>query len=156
MNISIVQAVSEERIEAARALFREYEAWFGLGLCFQNFDEEVANLPGYYAPPAGRLWLALADEKPAGCIALRPLEAGIGEMKRLFVRDEFRGLGLGVTLIETLLAEAAAIGYEKIRLDTFPAKMGKAVALYESYGFHEIPPYYHNPYGETLYLEKEL
>ncbi|MBS1794958.1 MAG: GNAT family N-acetyltransferase [Acidobacteria bacterium] len=154
--IEIIEAESPEQIETARALFREYEAWFGMNLCFQNFDEEVAGLPGKYARPDGRLYLALADGRPAGCIALRRLEDGICEMKRLYVRDEFRGRGLGVALIEQILADARALGCRKMRLDTFPAKMGKAVGLYEHYGFYPIPAYYHNPYGETLYLEKDL
>ncbi len=154
--IEIIQAETVEQIEAARGLFREYEAWFGMDLCFQNFDEEVANLPGKYAAPEGRLFLAFSDQKLAGCIALRKLEDGVCEMKRLFVKDEFRGQKIGVLLIEKLIAEARAIGYEKMRLDTFPAKMGKAVSLYESYGFREIPPYYHNPYGDTLFMELDL
>lgn len=156
MKIEIVQAETNKHIEHARNLFREYEAWFGLKLCFQNFDEEVANLPGKYAAPEGRLFLAFADEKVAGCIALRKLEDKICEMKRLFVRDEFRGRKIGVLLIENLFEEARKMGYEKMRLDTFPAKMGKAVSLYESYGFREIAPYYHNPYGETLFLELQF
>lgn len=154
--IEIRQAETPEQIEQARALFREYEASINLDLCFQSFDEELANLPGKYAAPEGRLLLAFADEKLAGCIALRKLEADICEMKRLFVRDDFRGQKIGIALIEKVFAEAREIGYEKMRLDTFPAKMGKAVGLYESYGFYEIPPYYHNPFGETLFMEKDL
>lgn len=156
MKIEIIQAETPEQIEQARTLFREYETWFGMNLCFQNFDEEVAGLPGKYAKPDGRLFLAFVDEKLAGCIALRKLEDGVCEMKRLFVRSDFRGQKLGNILIEKLIAEAASIGYEKMRLDTFPPKMGKAVQLYESHGFREIPPYYHNPYGEVLYLELKL
>ncbi len=154
--IEIIRAQTPEHIEAARGLFREYESWFGMKLCFQNFDEEVAGLPGKYAAPDGRLFLAFADENLAGCIALRKLEEGICEMKRLFVRDDFRGCKIGIALIEKIIEEARAIGYEKMRLDTFPSKMGKAVNLYESYGFYEIPPYYHNPFGETLFMEKDL
>jgi ribosomal protein S18 acetylase RimI-like enzyme len=154
--LEIVTVETPEHIEQTRELFREYEAWFGLKLCFQNFDEEVANLPGKYSLPEGRLYLAFSDEKLAGCIALRKLEDEICEMKRLFVRDEFRGQKIGIKLIEKLFDEAKKCGYKKMRLDTFPAKMGKAVSLYESYGFSQIPPYYHNPYGETLFMEKEL
>jgi ribosomal protein S18 acetylase RimI-like enzyme len=154
--IEIIQTETIEQIEQARMLFREYEAWFGLKLCFQNFDEEVAELPGKYAPPDGRLYLALADGKLAGCIALRKLEEKICEMKRLFMREDFRGLGIGKILIEKLIEEAQTIGYEKMRLDTFPPKMSKAVSLYESYGFYKIKPYYHNPYGETLFMELDL
>ena len=153
----IIQAAAPDEIEAARVLFREYEAWFGLNLCFQNFDEEVALLPGKYAASeGGRLLLAYANEKLAGCGALRKLEDRICEMKRVFVRDEFRGQGIGNELITTLFEEARAIGYERMRLDTFPPKMGKAVELYKSYGFREIPAYYHNPYDQVLYLEREL
>ena len=154
--IKIIQAETIEQIEQTRKLFREYEAWFGMNLCFQNFDVEVANLPGKYALPEGRLFLAFADKKLAGCIALRKLEDGICEMKRLFVKDEFRGQKIGIKLIEKLFDEAKNIGYEKMRLDTYPPKMAKAVKLYESYGFVEISPYYHNPYGETLFMEKNL
>jgi GNAT superfamily N-acetyltransferase len=154
--IEIVQAETDDQIEAARKLFRAYEAWFGMNLCFQNFDEEVANLPSKYAAPDGRLFLAFVDEKIAGCIALRKLEDGVCEMKRLFVKDEFRGQKIGIALIEKLFEEAKNIGYAQIRLDTFPPKMSKAVKLYESYGFREIPPYYHNPYGETLFMELNL
>ena len=155
--IEIIQAETGEQIETARKLFREYEAWIGIQLCFQGFDEEVATLPGKYAAArGGRLLLAFADEKIAGCIALRKLEDGVCEMKRLFVKDEFRGQKIGIALIEKLIEEARKIGYEKIRLDTFPPKMGKAVGIYESYGFREIPPYYDNPYGDTLFMELAL
>jgi putative acetyltransferase len=154
--IAIIEAESPEHIEQARALFREYERWIELDLCFQGFEDEVRNLPGKYAPPEGRLLLAFAGTKPAGCIALRKLSENICEMKRLFVREEFRRLGIGRLLIEKLLAEAAAIGYEKMRLDTFPPKMSKAVELYKTYGFYEIEPYYDNPFGETLYMEAEI
>jgi len=156
MKIEIIQAETPAQIRQARGLFLEYEAWLGLKLCFQNFDEEVAGLPGRYAKPDGRLFLAFVDENLAGCIALRKLEDGVCEMKRLFVREDFRGRQIGNILIEKLIEEAAKIGYEKMRLDTYAPKMAKAVKLYQSHGFREIPPYYHNPYGETLFMEKEL
>ncbi|MDQ3132398.1 MAG: GNAT family N-acetyltransferase [Acidobacteriota bacterium] len=152
----IIHAETSEQIEQARTLFREYESWLGLKLCFQNFDEEVENLPGNYAQPDGRLLLASVDEKLAGCVALRKLEDGICEMKRLFVRENFRGQKIGNLLIEKLIEEARIIGYEKIRLDTYLPKMPKAFALYESHGFREIAPYYHNPYSETLFMEMSL
>jgi GNAT superfamily N-acetyltransferase len=154
--IEIVQAETPAQIKTAQELFREYQTWFGLNLCFQDFDGEVAALPGKYAAPDGRLFLVFADEKPAGCGALRKLETGVCEMKRLFVKEDFRGRKIGVLLIEKLIEEAKKIGYEKMRLDTYPPKMGRAVALYESFGFREIPAYYHNPYGETLYMELDL
>jgi ribosomal protein S18 acetylase RimI-like enzyme len=154
--IEIIQAETPEQIEETRKIFREYEAWLGLSLCFQGFEEELADLPGKYTQPEGRLFLAISDGKVAGCIALRKLEDGICEMKRLFVRDEFRGQKIGIGLIEKLINDAREIGYKKLRLDTFPPKMGKAVKLYESYGFREIEPYYHNPHGKTLFMELEL
>ena len=154
--IEILQAETSEQIEQAQILFREYQAWFGLNLCFQNFDEEVANLPEKYAAPEGRLLLAFADEKLAGCVALRKSEDEICEMKRLFVRDGFRGQRIGISLIEKLIEESRLIGYKKMRFNTYPPKMAKAVKLYEYYSFCEIAPYYHNPYGETLFMELDL
>jgi putative acetyltransferase len=152
----ITLATSAKQIEEARTLFREYEAWLGMSLCFQSFEEEVAGLPGKYAPPIGRLYLAYVDGEPAGCIALRKLEPGVCEMKRLFLRDSARGRGIGVRLIEQVIADAREIGYAKMRLDTYPPKMGKAVSLYEAHGFYEIPPYYDNPHAGVLYMEKTL
>jgi ribosomal protein S18 acetylase RimI-like enzyme len=151
--IEIIQAETPEQIEQTRAIFREYESWLGLSLCFQGFEEELANLPGKYAEPDGRLYLAFSGRELAGCIAMRKLEDGISEMKRLYVKEKFRGNGIGNKLIERVIDAAKQTGYSKIRLDTYPPKMGKAVRLYESYGFHEIPPYYHNPFGETLFME---
>lgn len=152
----IVQAETPEQIEQTRMLFREYEKWLGLDMCFQNFETELARLPGKYAKPSGRLFLASVDDKTAGCIALRKLENGICEMKRLYVREDFRRLGLGNKLIEKIIEEARKIGYEKMRLDTLPEKMSKAVKLYKFYGFREIIAYYDNPYKETLFMEKDL
>jgi ribosomal protein S18 acetylase RimI-like enzyme len=154
--LKILQAEMPEQIEQVRNLFREYEAWLNLDLCFQGFEAEIVALPGKYAKPDGRLFLASVDEKTAGCIALRKLEEGVCEMKRLYVREEFRGLGLGKTLIEKLIAEARLEGYKKMRLDTLPDKMAKAVKLYSSHGFREIPAYYHNPYGDTFFMELDL
>lgn len=153
---NILQAETAEEIEAARNLFREYEAWFGLDLCFQGFENELASLPGKYEMPDGRLLLAYSDDKLAGCIAMRKLDDGVCEMKRLFVRDEFRGKRIGVTLIEKIIADAREIGYAKMRLDTFPPKMAKAVKLYESHGFAQIAPYYENPYDGVLFMELTL
>jgi putative acetyltransferase len=154
--LEIIQAETDAQIEASRELFRHYEAWFGLSLCFQNFDDEVQNLPGKYVKPGGRLLLAYSDGELAGCIAMRDLGEGICEMKRLFVREGFRGKSIGQRLIEKILDEAVKEDYKKMRLDTFPPKMGKAVELYKSYGFYEIPPYYENPYEDVLFLEKKL
>ncbi len=153
---SLVAAETREDIETARALFREYEAWLGLDLCFQGFEEELRSLPGKYAPPDGRLYIAMVDGEPAGSIAMRKLEDGICEMKRLYLRQNARGRGLGNAMIERLIADARATGYGRMRLDTYPAKMGKAVGLYESHGFRPIGPYYPNPHAETLFMELDL
>ncbi len=155
--LHIIQAETPEQIAEARTLFREYETWLGMSLCFQDFENEVATLPGKYAMPNGRLFLAYDDNNLAGCIALRPLdEAGVCEMKRLFIRDEFRGRQIGLHLIERLLSEARKSGYTAMRLDTFPPKMGKAVKLYESHGFRAIAPYYDNPHDGVLFMELAL
>ena len=154
--LTIKQAETENEITVAREIFREYEAWLGFDLCFQGFEEELQNLPGKYAEPDGRLLLAYVNDELAGCIALRKLEDGICEMKRLFVRDGFRGHKVGVALIEHLITDAGDAGYKIMRLDTYPAKMGKAVSLYESHGFREIAPYYPNPHDGVLFMELDL
>lgn len=154
--LEIIQAETPDQIAATRELFREYEAWLGLDLCFQGFEAELASLPGKYAMPDGRLLLAYSDDKLAGCIALRRLDDGICEMKRLYVRDAFRGHRIGVTLIARIIADARDIGYTKMRLDTYPPKMGKAVSLYEAHGFISIPPYYDNPHSDVLFMELTL
>jgi ribosomal protein S18 acetylase RimI-like enzyme len=154
--VDIRQAKTEEEIAIAREIFREYEAWLGLDLCFQGFEDELKNLPGKYAPPAGRLYLAWVDRSVAGCIALRPLGPKTCEMKRLFVRENFRGMQIGRLLIERVITDAIDIGYDAMRLDTFPPKMGKAVRLYESYGFREIAPYYENPNDGVLFMELSI
>lgn len=152
----IIKSATGDQIEEVRKIFREYEAWLGVDLCFQSFEEELNNLPGKYAAPSGRLFLASDDENIVGCVALRKFDERSGEMKRLFVREAFRGSGAGRKLIETLISEAKAIGYKRILLDTLPAKMPKAVALYEFYGFRKISAYYENPHETTLFMEKEL
>lgn len=154
--LDIIQAETSEQIAEARTLFREYETWLGMSLCFQDFENEVASLPGKYAMPEGRLLLAYDGDKLAGCIALRKFEDEICEMKRLYVRDGFRGKKIGVQLIERLIAEAREIGYSRMRLDTYPPKMGKAVKLYESHGFVPIPAYYDNPHHGVLFMELSL
>ena len=124
-------------------------------LCFQNFDQEVAELPGYYVPPNGGLWLAKIDGKPAGCVALRPLAEGIAELKRVFVRPGFRGHRLGRLLTETALARAREAGYKSVRLDTMPF-MNEAVALYRSLGFQNIEAYRYNPIPGAMFFELTL
>ena len=152
----ITHARSEADLEEARKLFREYAAWLEIDLCFQNFEKELAGLPGDYAPPDGRLLFVRENGKVAGCIALRKLGAGLCEMKRLFVRPEFRGQGLGRSLIGAIILEAKEIGYQRMRLDTLPPKMNDAIALYRSFGFQEIEPYYSNPVPGARFMELEL
>ena len=123
--------------------------------CFQNFAAELAALPGDYTPPTGRLLLALHDARPAGCIALRRMDAATCEMKRLFVRAEFQSLKIGRALAEHVIAEARGIGYTHVRLDTLPV-MSRAHALYAALGFREIPPYCHNPVPGAIYMELSL
>ena len=154
--LEIMQAESARDMAVARELFLEYAASLGFSLCFQSFDQELASLPGKYAAPAGRLLLARDEGNWVGCAALRPLEPGICEMKRLYVRPNFRGRGLGRTLTERILAEARGIGYERIRLDTVEPVMGAAVALYRQLGFQEIAPYGDHAIPGTLFMELDL
>ena len=151
----IVQANTIEDIEHARTLFKEYQVGLGISLCFQNFDQELNNLPGDYAPPDGRLLLAKDDEEIAGCICMRKLGPGICEMKRLFVRPAYRGTGLGRVLVNTIIDEARMLGYTHMRLDTLPGRMDKAIALYRSIGFVEIEPYYTSAEG-AKFMELDL
>jgi putative acetyltransferase len=154
--MNFIQAESHTEIEAARALFQEYAARLGFDLCFQSFEKELAELPGNYAPPTGRLFLAVIGDQAAGCIALRKIGEGICEMKRLYVRPTFRGTGLGRKLTEKLIETASELGYKQMRLDTVPGKMDSAIALYRSLGFKEIEPYYSNPVEGALFFEREL
>ncbi len=151
----IIHATGPEQIATVRELFLEYQRWLGLDLCFQNFSAELAALPGEYAPPTGRLLLALHDARPAGCIALRRIENDVCEMKRLFVRPEFQSLKIGRALAERVIAEARNAGYARMRLDTLPV-MTRAHALYAALGFREIPPYRHNPVPGAVYMELDL
>lgn len=150
-------AESEADVGAARELFLEYQRWLGLDLGFQGFAEELANLPGAYAPPKGRLLLASEGEEGlvVGCVALRPWGDRDGEMKRLYVRPQAHGRGLGRKLAEAVIAEAKAIGYRRLLLDTLPS-MSSAQRLYESLGFVDIPPYRENPVPGTRFLALEL
>jgi putative acetyltransferase len=154
--MKLVQAETTEQVEQARGLFKEYAAWLALDLCFQNFEKELIDLPGAYAPPEGRLLLGFQDDQLAGCVALRELSDEICEMKRLFVRPEFHGRGLGKQLVNAILKEARTIGYQRMRLDTLSAQMGNAIALYRLLGFREIQPYYNNPVPGALFMELSL
>ena len=152
----IFQAQSSAHIAQARELFLDYAQSLNFSLCFQGFDKELASLPGDYAPPDGRLLLAEYDGRPAGCIALHRLDADICEMKRLYLRPEFRGKGLGRALAETIISEARRAGYKRMRLDTVEPVMKTAVEIYRKLGFNEISPYRPNPVAGTIYLELEL
>ena len=153
----VVEAASSEHIETVRELWLEYASSLGFSLCFQGFDQELAALPGKYAPPAGRLLLAFEDDRPAGAIALRPLsDQGMCEMKRLYVRPEFRGSGFGRKLVDAVLAAAHQIGYTHMQLDTVAGKMDAAIRMYRAYGFHEIEAYVENPQEKVIYMELEL
>jgi putative acetyltransferase len=153
---SLGQAESPAQIAQARELFLEYAQSLGFSLCFQNFDKELATLPGDYAPPYGRLLLAEYEARIAGCVALHKLENNICEMKRLYLRPQFRGKGLGRALADRIIAEARQIGYQRMRLDTVEPVMKDAVAMYRRIGFREIAPYCTNPINGALYMELEL
>lgn len=154
--LSFTQAESPPQIAQARALFLEYAESLGFSLCFQNFDKELAGLPGDYAPPEGRLMLAEHEGRLAGCVALHKLDGNICEMKRLYLRAQFRGKGLGRALADRIIAEARQIGYNRMRLDTVEPVMRDAVVMYRRLGFREIPPYCANPIAGALYMELEL
>jgi ribosomal protein S18 acetylase RimI-like enzyme len=153
--VRIAEASEAHDIATARRLFEEYAVSLGVDLCFQGFEVELATLPGSYAPPEGRLLLASHGTETAGCVALRRLEQEICEMKRLYVRPAFRGLGVGRMLVEEITREARIAGYRRIRLDTLPT-MATALALYRQLGFREIPPYRSNPVERTFFLELQL
>jgi GNAT superfamily N-acetyltransferase len=152
---TFIPVESAEDLLATRELFREYAAGLGVDLSFQHFDAERAELLGAYAPPTGRLILARVEAEPAGCIALRALEPAICEMKRLYVRPAFRGLGLGRQLVERIIAEAQTAGYAQMRLDTLPT-MAEARRLCREVGFKEIPAYCYNPVPGTSFMELML
>ncbi|MDH4059726.1 MAG: GNAT family N-acetyltransferase [Aquincola sp.] len=157
--IELLAPVTPAQLDATRTIFREYAAALGVDLCFQNFDDELARLPGEYSPPQGALLLAVVDGKIAGCGALRPLAdvdyANACEMKRLYVRPAFRRLGLGRLLAQALIDRGVLAGYSTLLLDTLD-DMEIARGLYASLGFEEIPPYYFNPIAGAHYLKATL
>jgi len=154
--MELIQATTDEQIEAARELFKEYASGLAIDMCFQSFDHELQTLPGKYATPDGRLLLAYAENELAGCIALRKLDDRTCEMKRLFLRPGFRGRGYGRRMINDLVEQARMSGYVRMRLDTLPGKMDAAISLYRELGFEDIPAYYDNPLEGAVYLERNL
>jgi putative acetyltransferase len=147
-----------EEVAEVRALFLEYAKSLSFNFCFQNFERELAELPGDYAPPSGLLLLAKVQGRPAGCVALHCFAGShdICEMKRLYVRPAFRGLRLGARLTQAVIAGAIAGGYGRMRLDTVPSEMAIAVRMYERLGFRDIAPYRENPMPDTRYMELDL
>jgi len=153
--VKLIQAESKEQIALARLLFREYADSLGVDLCFQGFEKELAGLPGDYAPPGGRLYLAFVNDQPAGCVGLRKIEGGASEMKRLYVRPLFRGQGIGRQLVLALVKDARELGYARMLLDTLPS-MKRALELYRTMGFKPIDPYRANPVPGAMFLELNL
>ena len=153
--LGIEPAAGPEDMATLRALFLEYQDWLGVDLCFQGFEAELAGLPGKYAPPAGGVWLARVEGALAGCVGFRPHDGEACEMKRLWLRPAFRGLGLGRRLAEASIAAAGRAGYRTMCLDTL-SFMDQARALYQTLGFREIPAYYDNPLEDVRYLELDL
>lgn len=160
-HVKLVIASTPGELDQVRALFRRYAQWLdnndpdGVDLCFQGFEQELAQLPGKYAPPQGRLLLALCGEEPAGCVALRPFAPGICEMKRLYVHPDFLGKGIGKRLVEAIIHVGKELKYRAMRLDTLPY-MEAAIALYQAHGFKPIPRYYDTPLKDTIFMELEL
>ena len=153
--LHILQAETGKNLKRARTIFKEYAASLDFDLDFQDFREELNSLPGQYTSPSGRLLIAMYGDKPAGCIALRKLSHGVCEMKRLYVKPQFRGLGIGRALTEAIIEEAKRIRYARMRLDTVPS-MEEARALYVSIGFKEIKPYRYNPIEGSRFMELSL
>ena len=153
--IRIIQATAGDQLAIARNLFKNYAASLDFDLDFQNFEQELNDLPGDYAPPLGQILIARLRDETAGCVALRKFDQSCCEMKRLYVRPEFRALGVGRALAEAIIVQARDAGYAAMRLDTVPS-MGTARTLYKTLGFKEIPPYRFNPVEGTVYLELKL
>lgn len=150
-------AETDDDFEHARELVYEYAAWLDVDLCFQGFDEEMANFSSVYGPPRGRLLLAMDGSDAAGCVGLRPLSAvGEGEIKRLFVRPSFRRIGLGDTLVAEITDAARDLGYHLLRLDTLQSRMPAADALYQRLGWVQTPAYYNNPAHDAVFYQLDL
>jgi putative acetyltransferase len=155
-SFEVLEADSRPQLQTVRTLFREYADWLKVDFCFEGFEAELASLPGSYAPArGGALLLAMRADEAAGCVALRALEPGICEMKRLWVRAPHRGSGLGTRLAQAAMERARKSGYRTLRLDTL-ARMDNALKLYAKLGFHKVPPYYDNPLADAIYMERAL
>jgi len=144
-----------DRLDEVRTLFKEYHKMLGVDLCFQDFEDELKTLPGKYAQPDGRLYVITLENKLAGCIGLRRYDETRCEMKRLFVRPQFRGLRLGQILAEKIIQDAKDIGYKEMVLDTL-SSLESAVYMYRKMGFEEVEPYYDNPLKDVIYFELKL
>lgn len=151
----IIYAATEQQISRCRQLFLDYSSSLSFSLCFQNFEKELASLPGEYAPPFGVLLLAELDSKLVGCAGLRKIDDNTCEMKRLYIEPDYRGRGIGKLLVESLIHKARETGYIKMRLDTINT-MNEAVSLYRSFGFTETEPYRYNPIEGVLFMEMDL
>jgi putative acetyltransferase len=153
--MNIIHVQTPQHVEEIRSLFREYEQFLNVDLCFQGFEAELAGLPGRYGPPAGALLMALDGEYAAGCVALREIDEGVCEMKRLYIRPGYRGDGLGRQLAQTIIDQAISLGYTLMRLDTLDT-LKQAMGLYSSFGFTKTAPYYDNPLEGVVYWELPL
>ncbi len=155
LTLQLIDEPHHMQLPALRELLLEYQRWTGVDLCFQDFEREMQELPGAYAPPDGRLYLAWVESEVAGCIALRRHDAQTGEMKRLYVRPAYQGKGLGRLLAEYIMLDARQIGYQRLLLDTLPI-MQSAQAMYAKLGFQEISAYIHNPVEGVKYMALDL
>jgi carbonic anhydrase len=155
LEVQIVAVTGGDRVNAVKALFQEYWASFGFTPCFQNFEAELATLPGKYAPPAGRLALALVHGEPAGCVALRAIDSARCEAKRLYVKPQFRSKGIGRALLDWVIAEARAAGYSDMLGDTMPL-MERAIAMYDRIGFERTGPYADQATDGAIYIRLKL
>jgi putative acetyltransferase len=153
--LHIIHAAEPGQVEQARALILEYTKALGIDLSFQGFEQEMADFPGTYSPPSGRLLLALNGSEAAGCVGIRGLTPDTCEMKRLYVRSAYRSQGLGKRLVEAALEQARTLGYSAMYLDTLP-EMDAAVRLYQTFGFQQTEPYYANPIPGALFFELRL
>lgn len=152
----ILPVRSDEDLAVTKILIYEYTAWLDMDLNYQSFTTEMELFPGKYTPPTGELLLAKSSQgDPLGCVAVRGLSDSICEMKRLFVKDSAKGLGVGKALVQAIVDAARVLGYRSMRLDSLP-KMGAALGLYHAMGFVQIDPYYESPFSETRFLELDL